>query len=228
MRMRTVFTWLVAGTVAVSAMSLSASAAITNSNNPDGHYQYDITLPEGRTFADIYGVEATFEGRPSEGETNIGAFAFQSNSVQWNDKQIEFSITEGEKPLTISADNKVKYVSDTPLFAASDQYAQVFVAQWSWTDDHQIDFSVTNVTILGQDGNPLTAAGEETTTTASTTTTAAGTTTTTAGTTATAARTATGSTASTTAAKTGDAGVGIAVAALAAALAAAFAARKKK
>jgi len=218
MKVKSILASLGACAIAVSAMAISASAKVTNPAAGDDKYCLDVVLPEGKTFADIYGIEMSYTGTPAEGQTNVGAICWQSTSVKWTQK--EFSLTEGEKELVVK-DNKVTYKADAPLFAAADEYAQVFVAQWSWTDDNQMDFTVDSVKLLDKDGNELGGAAptqndqtdapknDNTTAPANNTTAPANNTTAAAG------------------AKTGDAGVGIAVGALALAGVAAVATRKK-
>ncbi len=218
MKVKSILASLGACAIAVSAMAISASAKVTNPAAGDDKYCLDVVLPEGKTFADIYGIEMSYTGTPAEGQTNVGAICWQSTSVKWTQK--EFSLTEGEKELVVK-DNKVTYKADAPLFAAADEYAQVFVAQWSWADDNQMDFTVDSVKLLDKDGNELGGAAptqndqtdapknDNTTAPANNTTAPANNTTAAAG------------------AKTGDAGVGIAVGALALAGVAAVATRKK-
>ena len=219
MKLKNMVAGIAACAIAVSGLAVTASAKITNATESNGSYKLDIKLPEGRTFADIYGFEATFEGTvQAEGESNVGAICWQSTSVNWTQEEFSQKGASDPKPITISDDNTVKVLKSEPLFASSDEYAQAFVAQWTWDDDKQIDFSVTSLKVLDKDGNELGAAE---TTAAATTTTKAATTTTKAGATTKAGTTTAASS------KTGDAGVGVAVAGLSLAAVAAFAARKK-
>ena len=220
MKVKSILASLGACAIAFSAMAISASAKVTNPAAGDDKYCLDVVLPEGKTFADIYGIEMSYTGTPAEGQTNVGAICWQSTSVKWTQK--EFSLTEGEKELVVK-DNKVTHKADAPLFAAADEYAQVFVAQWSWTDDNQMDFTVDSVKLLDKDGNELGGAAptqnDQTDAPANDTTTA----------TQQAANNNNNNNNTTAAAgaKTGDAGVGIAVGALALAGVAAVATRKK-
>lgn len=219
MKIKSMIAALAAGAIAVSAMAVTVSANITNATETDGKYCLNVALPEGCKFNDIYGYLITLDGTVGEGQTNVCGVSRQSTSVKWTTD--EFCQAGGDKPYTIADDNTVKMLYSDPLFAESDEYAQVFVEQWHWTDDKQIDFSVSSIKLLDKDGNELTAKAAETTTEAPATTTAADTTK--AGTTTTAAKSAT----KTDSTKTGDAGVGIVVAAMGLAAAAAFASRKK-
>jgi hypothetical protein len=225
MKIKSMIAAIAASALTVSALAVSASAAITNAN-AEANYMYPVVaeegnnLPEGCKLTDVYGIEAKLSATVSaEGETCVGAFCYQSDSNNW--AQNEFCQKGGDKSVIIGDDGIVKWGSDSSLFAEGDTWAKVFVAEWSWADDKQIDFAVEYVKLLDKDGNELTAKAAETTTEA-TTTTADGTTTT-AKTTTTKAS----DSKKADSAKTGDAGVGVAVAALGVAGAAAFVSRKK-
>ncbi len=226
MKIKSMFAALAAGAIAVSALAVTASANITNATESDGKYCLNVQLPDGCKFNDIYGYLITLDGTAGEGETNVCGVSRQSTSVKWTTD--EFCTAGGDKPYTIADDNTVKMLFSDPLFAESDEYAQVFVEQWHWDGDKQIDFSVTSIKLLDKDGNELTAKAAETTTAApADTTTAAAATTTSAKAGAAVTTTKADSTKKADSAKTGDAGVGVAVAALGLAAAAAFTARKK-
>lgn len=159
MKMRNVLASVAACAIAVSAMSVAASAKVLNAAEGDDKYCMDITAPNGKTFGDIYGFEVTISGTPAEGQSNVGAVCWQSTSTKWTQK--EFSLTEGEKDIDIK-DNKITYVSDAALFKDSDEFAQVFVAQWTWDGANQADFTVEGVKLLDKDGKELGAAEEKT------------------------------------------------------------------
>ena len=230
MKIKSLLASLAACAIAVSAMAVTAAADITNANSDD-KYMIDISeaLPSGKTLADVYGVKATFEGKPGDGESNVGAICWNSDSTGW--KQKEFGAAEGEKELTIDSDNAVTLLNSEAIFTADDTWGQFFVAQWHWDGDTQINFSVKSMELLGQDGKPLSGAAEESSQQteessqqaeessqqAEESSQQAGNTGNTGN---------TGST-QTSGTNTGDAGVGMAVAGLALAGAAAIAARKK-
>ena len=158
MKMRNVLASVAACAIAVSAMSVAASAKVLNPADGDDKYCMDITAPNGKTFGDIYGFEVTISGTPAEGQSNVGAVAWQSTSTKWTQK--EFSLTAGEKDIDIK-DNKITYVSDSALFKESDEFAQVFVAQWTWDGANQADFTVEGVKLLDKDGKELAAAAAD-------------------------------------------------------------------
>lgn len=231
MKFKSVLASVAACAICVSAMAVTASAKVLNPASGDDKYCLDVKVPDGKSFGDIYGFEVKYTGTPAEGQSNVGAVCWQSTSVKWTQK--EFSITAGEKDIDVK-DNTITYTQSEPLFAAADEFAQIFVAQWSWDGANQMDFTVDSVKLLDKDGKELGgAAAEESSKTeeskaeeskaeeskaeeskaeeskADDT------------------KKDTSSQTQTTGTKTGDAGVGIAVAGLALAGAAAFVARKK-
>ncbi|MBR6107913.1 MAG: NPXTG-anchored protein [Oscillospiraceae bacterium] len=229
MKVKSILASLGACAIAMSAMALSASAAITNANSGE-NYLFPIVadegnnLPEGCKLSDVYGFEAKFDKVAGENENCVGAFCWQSDSNNW--AQHEFCQEGGDKDVFIGSDGTVKWVSSEALFQDGDTWGKAFVAEWNWdkpdadppVEDNQIDFSVVSFKLLDKDGNVLGAApadGNETTTT---TTKANGGTTT---------KAANGGKTATTGAKTGDAGVGVAVGLLGLAGAAAVVSRKK-
>lgn len=232
MKIKSMIAALAASALTLSALAVTASAAITNANSGDKYMLSVVSesgnnLPEGCKLSDVYGLEAKLSKTAGEGENCIGALCWQSDNNEW--KQEEFSQPGGKKNIIIGDDGVVKYVADAPLFPEGETWGKVFVAEWDWDataeggDDHQIDFDVEYFKLLDKDGNELVAkAAEETTTEAPATTTTVTTT------------TADGKTTTTTAAakkadstKTGDAGVGVVIAALGLAGAAAYTARKR-
>ena len=211
-------------------MAVSASAKVLNPADGDDKYLYEIVtetannLPEGKTLADVYGFSFKVDKLAGEGETCVGAFAWQSDSVNW--EQEEFCQEGGDKNIFIGSDGTVKLLKDSALFAAGDTWAKAFVAEWSWDGDAQIDFTVSDFTLLGQDGNALSGAAAEETKAPEETQ---------APTEETKAADNAGSVVDDTTGKqdqpgtkTGDAGVAVAVAGLSLAGAAAFVARKRK
>ena len=162
MKIKSVLASAAACAIAVSAMAVSASAKVLNPADGDDKYLYEIVtetannLPEGKTLADVYGFSFKVDKLAGEGETCVGAFAWQSDSVNW--EQEEFCQEGGDKNIFIGSDGTVKLLKDSALFAAGDTWAKAFVAEWSWDGDAQIDFTVSDFTLLGQDGNALSGA----------------------------------------------------------------------
>ena len=236
MKMRSVLVSLGACAAALSTAAVSASAAITNAN-ADGNYMFPVVadegsnLPEGCKLTDVYGFEAKLSKTPSDGENCIGGMCYQSDSNNWD--QVEFGQASAGKPISIGSDGTVKLLKDKSLFAEGDTWGKVFVAEWSWDGDNQIDFEVQSVTLLDKDGNPLAAAAASSEaapeTTAAATDAAAETTAAAGSTTAAAADDVktVGASEDQPASKTGDAGAALAIAGLVTAGAAAYLARRR-
>lgn len=227
MKMRNFVASIAACAVAASAMALTVGAQVTNGNTTgdDGSlfYMYDV-LAEGGDVTAIYGVKVEMTvGDLTNGCG--GGFGFNSESTGW--KSIEWGNADAGKALSFDENGDFTYTSDAPIFATSDTYCQIWLQNW-WGCDVTVD----NITLLGADGNALTAGGAEEETPEETTPAAdddADTTTTAAAednddaatTTTTKAAASTGST------NTGDAGVGLALAGLAVAGAVAFVTKRK-
>ena len=238
--------------IALSAMALSASAAIKNAT-PDSNdgtgYTYDCKTLD---YNNIYGIKAeiTFDGAVVDQTKGGLAFnADDTNGTGWNQFDWELDASGNAKDNTnknIKIDNKgdgkyvLTLVQDKAYLAdcAEWKWANIYIGSWGGTD-----FTVNSLVPLDKDGKEVGAAaatttaavetvGAETTsaetkedaegTTSASETTAAKTTTAAAKTTA-AATTA----AKADATKAGDNGVGLAVAGLALGAAAMFIARKK-
>lgn len=225
MKIKSMFAALAAGTIAVSALAVSAFAgelAIANATEADGKYAYHVGehLPAGRTFADVYGAEIKISGVDTAKGAG-GGIIFQSDSVNWNQKEWGDEGSDKDYKFNYTDFTFKRLESESP-FSASDTWANIVISEWDgWGDP----ITVESVKLLDKDGNELTAAEE--TTAAPAETTAAAATTTTAAKAAAATTTAKDSGKKADSTKTGDAGVGIAVAALGLAGAAAFVARKK-
>ena len=225
MKIKSMFAALAAGAIAVSALAVSAFAIpIANHNSDDGDkYVYSVkdNLPEGCKLSDVFGAKVVISGVNQETGAG-GGFVFNSNTASWDQK--EWGNEGSNKPIIYNyTDFTMTRLETESPFADTDEYAQVCIAQWdNWGDAVTVD----SVTLLDKDGNELTAkAAEETTTEAPADTTTAAATTTKAAAAVTTTKAA--DTKKTDSAKTGDAGVGVAVAALGLAAAAAFTARKK-
>jgi hypothetical protein len=226
MKIKSMFAALAAGAIAVSALAVSAFAIpIANHNSDDGDkYVYSVkdNLPEGCKLSDVFGAKVVISGVNQETGAG-GGFVFNSNTANWSQK--EWGNEGSNKPIIYNyTDFTMTRLETESPFADTDEYAQVCIAQWdNWGDAVTVD----SVTLLDKDGNELTAKAAETTTEAPADTTAAAATTTSAKAGAAVTTTKAADTKKADSAKTGDAGVGVAVAALGLAAAAAFTARKK-
>ena len=228
MKIKSMIAALAASAIAVTTMAVSASAALF-SKTGNGQEKYNVDIKD----IDASKIDKIVAEVTCDTEYLKGTFGFNdtSNSDQWashgatedsdGNHFFESKVNAGE---ALTATWELSGIEGK--VAAQD----VIEIQFWWINPHyNADGSegdkgtatIESVKLLDKDGNELTAKAAETTTEAPATTTAADTTK--AGTTTTAAKSAT----KTDSTKTGDAGVGIVVAAMGLAAAAAFASRKK-
>lgn len=218
MKIKSVLASVAACALAVSAMALTAAAEVTNGaetgNDGKKFWSFDVKSNTADV-TKVYGFEVKVTPADAAMPDGMGGgMGLNSESTGW--KSVEWGNPDSGKAVIVDTTNwTLRYINDT-AFTSTDTYAQVWVQSW-WG----CDLTVDSVKLLDKDGNEVAqgAPASSTTTTTTTTTTASGTTTT----------TTSGGTTTTTAAgtKTGDAGVGVAVAGLSLAAVAAFAARKK-
>ena len=197
--------------IAVSAMAITASAAVTNANS-DGAYMVDLATTDVTWNGGISGAVVTVTPAAGWNESGFGGgVIFQGDGVEWETGSKEFGVTgEGTDAkntagVTIGTSGDtitVTYDFGGAIFADTAEWGQLVVQSW-WG----ADFTVDNVQYIGLDGKVIGDAPVQTDTPANTDTPAATT-------------TASGS-------NTGDAGIALAVAGLAVAGAAAYVARKK-
>lgn len=243
MKIKSMIAALAASALAVCAMSLSASAKVANPNNDKGD-TYQVAINETvDNYYELQGCKVTLKMADGWEKTGAGGgVCFQGEGRSWDDGVKEFGVSgEGVdckniSGITIGAegDNTVYVVYDngSAMFENCKDnekaWAQLAVQGW-WG----ADFTVENVEYFyvgdavptvpqkepapAETEAPATTAEDKKDDTASTTTKDNGKKT----------DSAKGSGTSTDAAKTGDAGVGVAIAALSLAGAAAFVARRK-
>lgn len=226
MKMKSILASVGACAIAVSAMAFSASAekVITNANK-EGNYEVECKeLPVEQ----IVGIEAQItmvDGWEATGAG--GGIVFNGKNCSW--KQFEWGISgegvdcKNTAGVTISGSNgkfTITYMGTESPFVADEDWSNLDICAW-WGSD----FAVDSLIPLDKDGKEVKAGGTASNETTAANTTAANTTTTTTAKTTPAA----GGTTTTAAGgtKTGDAGVGLAVAGVTLAGAAAFVARKK-
>lgn len=150
MNFKKIVATLAAAALSVSALSVSAMALSTKDYLKDGTVFINADKPEDPTWAidagvaqtDVYGVtfHVTFEGNSEWYGGGIGA---NSNSTGW--KSIEWGTNSKE----ITADvenNTITWLSDAPIFAESDEYAQLWMQTWSGK------VTVNSADVLGKDG----------------------------------------------------------------------------
>ena len=150
MNFKKIVATLAAAALSVSALSVSAMALSTKDYLKDGVVYVNADKPEDPTWAidagvaqtDVYGVtfHVTFEGNAEWYGGGIGA---NSNSTGW--KSIEWGTNSKE----ITADvenNTITWLSDAPIFAESDEYAQLWLQTWTGK------VTVNSADVLGKDG----------------------------------------------------------------------------
>lgn len=150
MNFKKIVATLAAAALSVSALSVSAMALSTKDYLKDGVVYVNADKPEDPTWAidagvaqtDVYGVtfHVTFEGNDEWYGGGIGA---NSNSTGW--KSIEWGTNSKE----ITADvenNTITWLSDAPIFAESDEYAQLWLQTWTGK------VTVNSADVLGKDG----------------------------------------------------------------------------
>lgn len=150
MNFKKIVATLAAAALSVSALSVSAMALSTKDYLKDGVVYVNADKPEDPTWAidagvaqtDVYGVtfHVTFEGNDEWYGGGIGA---NSNSTGW--KSIEWGTNSKE----ITADvenNTITWLSDAPIFAETDEYAQLWLQTWTGK------VTVNSADVLGKDG----------------------------------------------------------------------------
>ena len=150
MNFKKIVATLAAAALSVSALSVSAMALSTKDYLKDGVVYVNADKPEDPTWAidagvaqtDVYGVtfHVTFEGNDEWYGGGIGA---NSNSTGW--KSIEWGTNSKE----ITADvenNTITWLSNAPIFAESDEYAQLWLQTWTGK------VTVNSADVLGKDG----------------------------------------------------------------------------
>lgn len=250
MKLKKILTGVSACAIAVSAMALSASAAITNADDDKKEAKKLDCM--ALDVASIVGIKAeiTVDGDITATGGFGGAMVFDADNkagTGWT--QFEWGI-DGTGKATDKTDKAVKiegsdkkytitYMGTTPYLAEGNTWNNAVITGW-WG----ADFTVNSLTVLDKDGNEVKAGGAKTTAASTTAAETTGTTAassdaaaSTSGEASTSASAATTKAATTKAAattakkadatKAGDAGVGLAIAGLAGGAAAMFIARKK-
>jgi hypothetical protein len=235
MKHSTLLTNLAVSAAVLSACALPASAAVLNPQNDSEKKAYVVDLKQSaEKWREITGVKITVT--PAEDWKSEGGFGggviFSGSGVPWDANKKEFSISgEGmaDKKDQLSSKKDggsfvLTYDNKSPLFknagSGDECWAKLTVQDW-WG----ADFSVDKVEYLYAENSAEPAAETTTASSAAVTTTSACVTTA-----SSAASSVTAKTSTTTApaARTGDAGAGLAMAGLALAGTAAFAVRRKR
>jgi hypothetical protein len=183
MKVKKLLAGLMAGAVAISALTITASAAWGESTSAfdaaDGAADGTIKLVTDDTdplinvfegtdvkITDVYGFTFTIACDDFLEANFSGALVTNSKSHGWW-QDIEYGSHSGTaKDVIADADGKLTYLGTEPLFAADDPYAHVVIASWYFGGTG--DAHVSAFDLLGADGtvimgDSLAAAPAETT-----------------------------------------------------------------
>ena len=163
MKLKKIVAAIAAAAVAVSAMAVNAFALSTKDYVKDGTIylvsekaeEPNWTADAGVAVTDIYGAtyHVTFDAAEVANESTWigGGIGSNSNSTGW--AQNEWG--GNDKPIVADLENgTITWLSDKPIFAADDAYAQIWLQAWGGT------VTVNSVDILGAGGTVI-ATGEE-------------------------------------------------------------------
>ena len=163
MKLKKIVAAIAAAAVAVSAMAVNAFALSTKDYVKDGTIylvsekaeEPNWTADAGVAVTDIYGAtyHVTFDAAEVANESTWigGGIGSNSNSTGW--AQNEWG--RNDKPIVADLENgTITWLSDKPIFAADDAYAQIWLQAWGGT------VTVNSVDILGAGGTVI-ATGEE-------------------------------------------------------------------
>ena len=163
MKLKKIVAAVAAAAVAVSAMAVNAFALSTKDYVKDGTIylvsekaeEPNWTADAGVAVTDIYGAtyHVTFDAAEVANESTWigGGIGSNSNSTGW--AQNEWG--RNDKPIVADLENgTITWLSDKPIFAADDAYAQIWLQAWGGT------VTVNSVDILGAGGTVI-ATGEE-------------------------------------------------------------------
>ena len=159
MKIKRLLAGIVACAMAVSAMAITASAAITHANDGDD-YKFDVMADLGDDFAKVTKIEVTIDVPDMSGGAG-GGFILNSNSTGW--KSTEFGDADSGKDITFGDDFILVYDNGgEPIFAEDDEYAQVVIQSW-WGDFsvESIDYAFAEDEGDGEDEKPGDGDGEE-------------------------------------------------------------------
>ncbi len=163
MKLKKIVAAVAAAAVAVSAMAVNAFALSTKDYVKDGTIylvsekaeEPNWTADAGVAVTDIYGAtyHVTFDAAEVANESTWigGGIGSNSNSTGW--AQNEWG--RNDKPIVADLENgTITWLSDKPIFAADDAYAQIWLQTWGGT------VTVNSIDILGAGGTVI-ATGEE-------------------------------------------------------------------
>ena len=166
MKMRKFLSAAAALAVAATSAVVASAVSVPTGCNDAGMFACllsdDSNVPiftDSSLVATIQTVSVTIKSKDKDFEASVkggtdwygGGFGFNSNSTGW--KSMEWSIQDGVKGLTlVPTDNryeyKITYTQDTPIFAATDKYAQCWIQDWT----SSTTFELVSFELLNADG----------------------------------------------------------------------------
>lgn len=162
MNLKKILAGVVAGGMAVSAMSVASFAAIVGDGvNDEGTYSVDVAdiLPDGVDISEVYGATVYLKPGYSMEQGQGGAVAFNSKaggwvSVAWGNEGSGKAITLDEE------NNSITRLDEEPFFTEDDlaegAWAQVQLQQY-WGEDIEVD----KVVLLNKDGKEFGAESDD-------------------------------------------------------------------
>ena len=163
---------IAAASLAVSSLAVSAFAANITSNSAidlasddkadaviklyeedkDHNPVVDLFTEKNIARSDIYGMKVYFDLTADQvnGEEWIGGgIGANSDSTSW--LSVEWGQAAGKKPIALAEDGTVTWLQETPVFADTDTYCQL------WTQSWGIDLTLEKMEVLDKDGKPIAA-----------------------------------------------------------------------
>ena len=163
---------IAAASLAVSSLAVSAFAADITSNSAidlasddkadaviklyeedkDHNPVVDLFTEKNIARSDIYGMKVYFDLTADQvnGEEWIGGgIGANSDSTGW--LSTEWGQAAGKKPIVLEEDGTVTWLQDTPVFADTDTYCQLWTQAWG------IALTLDKMEVLDKDGKPIAA-----------------------------------------------------------------------
>ncbi len=164
MKMTKVVSVAAAAALATSMVAVCASAAsftVADSNASDGtlrllteekNYKSEgigLFTQGNLDITSVYGFKITFTADSDVNAGVGGGCGFNSQSTGW--KSMEWGNKDAGKELSVDENNVITYLSDSPVFKATDTYAQIWIQCW-WQN---ADVTVESIQALDKDGNVI-------------------------------------------------------------------------
>ena len=165
MNMKKILASAAASIVAVSAMSVAASAAITASFDDGdiafeegGIYKIDLQWIDGLEFTDVAGVNAVISFAEGEEVYIGGSVVFTSDAAGWDQTNID---NAGDADVLVESGKAFKVTRAASPFVSDDSYAMI--AFQSWGEDYKIEsvelLDASGAVLATLDSNGIAAAG---------------------------------------------------------------------